>query len=253
MQALDRDAALEEALARPFYHTIELAPGRRTQGAIDLEEVADRVLPADLAGKCALDVGTFDGFWAFEMERRGAQVTAVDLDDHEASDWPPINRERLAEEVRSTGVKPGDRFWLVHAALGSSVTRIGSSIYELSAEKLGGTFDLVFMGDLLLHLRDPVLGLERARGVLRRNGKLVSVEPVELGLSILHPRKPTYRLRALYTPFDWYVPNRAGRRASLLLAGFTELEQSRPFGVRAVKTMRQWHDAIEAGPGAADD
>lgn len=32
-------------------------------------------------GMCALNVGTWDGFWAFEMERRGAEVVALNLDD----------------------------------------------------------------------------------------------------------------------------------------------------------------------------
>ena len=44
-------------------------------------------VPADLSGLRCLDVGTMDGFWAFEMERRGAaSVTAIDLDDPNALD-----------------------------------------------------------------------------------------------------------------------------------------------------------------------
>jgi tRNA (mo5U34)-methyltransferase len=32
----------------------------------------------DLTGKTVLDVGAWDGFFTFELERRGAKVTAVD-------------------------------------------------------------------------------------------------------------------------------------------------------------------------------
>ena len=65
-----------------WYHTIELAPGLTTKDAVyDLRPIADRSgLPESLAGLTVLDVGTADGFWAFEMERRGAErVVAVDI------------------------------------------------------------------------------------------------------------------------------------------------------------------------------
>ena len=60
---------LVEAVARnpAWYHTIELAPGVVTPGEIDLRKLAARVLPDRLDGLRALDVGTFDGFWAFEL------------------------------------------------------------------------------------------------------------------------------------------------------------------------------------------
>lgn len=57
---------------RPWYHTIELAPDVVTPGWFDCRPVATRVLPASCEGLRCLDVGTFDGVWAFEMERRGA-------------------------------------------------------------------------------------------------------------------------------------------------------------------------------------
>ena len=53
-------------------------------------------LPASLAGKTALDVGTADGFWAFEMERRGAaRVVAIDL--------PRLGDCDLLPSIRATG------------------------------------------------------------------------------------------------------------------------------------------------------
>ena len=48
-----------------WYHSIELAPGEVTPGCFDTRAVAGKVpLPANLAGKRCLDVGTRDGFWA---------------------------------------------------------------------------------------------------------------------------------------------------------------------------------------------
>src|SRR5215212_12012394 len=91
------ESARDAVAANPvWYHTIELAPGVITPGYVDMRPVAERLLPDDLSGKRALDIGTFDGFWAFEMERRGAEVTAIDVDDVQQYDWPPRMRAGAA-------------------------------------------------------------------------------------------------------------------------------------------------------------
>ena len=79
---------LDEVRANPvWYHTIDLAPGVVTPGWFDLRPVVERMPWPSVAGKRCLDVGTYDGFLAFEMERRGAaEVVAVDLDDHDQWD-----------------------------------------------------------------------------------------------------------------------------------------------------------------------
>ena len=83
------DALREAVAARDWYHTLELAPGVVTPGWFDLRPVAPRLPWPDLTGKRCLDVGTFDGFWAFEMERRGAaEVVAADILDPLQWDWP---------------------------------------------------------------------------------------------------------------------------------------------------------------------
>src|SRR5579884_3604587 len=73
-----------------WYHTLELAPGLVTPGWLDHRPIVRKVpLPQRLNGLRCLDVGTFNGFWAFEMERRGArEVIAIDIDDPLEYDWP---------------------------------------------------------------------------------------------------------------------------------------------------------------------
>src|ERR687892_746614 len=123
-----------------WYHTQELAPGVVTPGMFDLRPYVDRYgIPADLSGLRVLDVGTFEGFWAFELERRGAEVIALDVDRIQDLDWPP--RLRPAEDGER-----GEGFRLARDALGSSVDRVGMSIYSATPEALGGRFDLVFCG-----------------------------------------------------------------------------------------------------------
>src|SRR5882762_10640795 len=89
--------SLDEVLAleHRWYHTVELTPDVTTPGWIDLRDIVDRVgFPARLDGVRALDVGTADGFWAFELERRGASVVAIDSDE---SPPPDTTRRRRAE------------------------------------------------------------------------------------------------------------------------------------------------------------
>jgi SAM-dependent methyltransferase len=204
-----------------WYHTIELAPGVTTPGYVDLREVAGRALPADLSGKRCLDVGTFDGFWAFEMERRGAaEVVATDLDRIDEAEWPPHRREELRRRQEEAGVELGRGFALAAGALGSKVDRRLANIYELDAGALGGPFDLVFIGALLLHLRDPVRGLERARGVIAEGGELRLLEPYSPALSWSSRRTPAARFSPLDTSFNWWVPNLAALEAWLRVAGF---------------------------------
>src|SRR5918992_453784 len=98
--SLSREA-LQAATEREWYHTIELAPGVVTPGWFDTRGVVDQIpLPASLAGKRCLDIATFDGFWAFEMERRGAQdVTAIDILDPRAWDWPVGSEDEVIEAL----------------------------------------------------------------------------------------------------------------------------------------------------------
>jgi hypothetical protein len=68
---------LERAKALARYHTMEL-PGLTTDGLFDLRpHVPAHGLPASLAGRRALEVGAWDGCWAFELERRGAEEVAM--------------------------------------------------------------------------------------------------------------------------------------------------------------------------------
>ncbi len=149
-----------------WYHTQELAPGLVTPGMFDLRPYVERYgLPASMEGTRVLDVGTFEGFWAFEMERRGAQVVGLDIDDVQDLDWPP--RLRPAE-----GGKRGEGFAMAHAALGSSVERIAMPIYGATPAELG-SFDLIFCGSVMIHLRDPMLALERLAALCGPGSRLI--------------------------------------------------------------------------------
>src|SRR3954470_6944972 len=66
----------------PFWwHSIDLGNGVVTRGhkppGTLAQELATLDLPADLSGMSVLDIGGWDGYFAFEAERRGASRVAV--------------------------------------------------------------------------------------------------------------------------------------------------------------------------------
>jgi SAM-dependent methyltransferase len=216
--------ALADAVASnpAWYHTIELAPGVVTPGEIDLRGLAPRVLPERLDGMRALDVGTFDGFWAFELERRGAEVVAIDVEVLEAAEWPPLSRELLEAESRARDVNLGLGFEIASAALGSRVDRRLVNVYDLTPDEIGGPVDIAFSGAILLHLRDPVKALERIHDALVPGGELRLVESFSPRLTLLSPRRPVASFRAAYQGFNWWLPNLAAIGGWLRAAGYRE-------------------------------
>jgi tRNA (mo5U34)-methyltransferase len=214
--------------ALQWYHTIDLAPGLTTPGWFDTRATTSKVpLPASLEGKRCLDVGTWDGFWAFEMERRGAaSVTAIDILDEARWDWPPELRLRetvLGLDYLREFKQQGAAFELAHEIIGSKVERLDMSVYDLSPEEVG-TFDFVFLGSLLLHLRDPVAALAAMRSVV--GGEAVIADTVDAIPSLLRPRTAYARLEGVGRPW-WWIPNRAGLHQMVRSAGFEILEATR--------------------------
>ncbi|MEX2252610.1 MAG: methyltransferase domain-containing protein [Thermoleophilaceae bacterium] len=241
----------ERADALPWYHTIDLGDGVVTKGYVDTRRAAGRLpLPDSLAGKRCLDVGLENGFWAFELERRGADsVVGIDVDDPVTLDWPA--RARL-----TPGEGPGaeqsehwrghvEAFELAREALGSKVERVETSIYDLPPERLG-EFDVVFAGSILLHLRDPVLALERMRSVC--GGMLVLSEAFYPVGSILRPRTPVAVLDG--TRPWWWIPNRAALLRMVSGAGFEIERTSRPYLVPPGPGYRRLgpRELLRAGP-----
>ncbi|MGI8506724.1 MAG: class I SAM-dependent methyltransferase [Solirubrobacteraceae bacterium] len=229
-----------------WYHTLALPGGILTPGQIDLRKAAARLLPDDLSGKRALDVGTFDGFWAFELERRGAEVVAIDLGGVDQAQIPPEHRELVARETIEFDVELGRGFRIASDLLGSRAQRVVCNVLELTPEAIGGPVDVAFMGALLIHLRDPVQALERISRALVPGGELYQLETVSVPLSLLHPRRPVARLQTLETSFNWWCPNWAALRAWLTTAGFAAVRSRGLYHPPQRRPMNDWFRGIHS-------
>jgi len=83
-----------------WYHSIDLGHGVVTPGQFDHRPFLPLYhIPEDLSGKRVLGVATFDGFWAFEFEKRKAsEVITMDIETTNDLDMPPLVRAELSDE-----------------------------------------------------------------------------------------------------------------------------------------------------------
>jgi hypothetical protein len=153
-----------------FYHTMEL-PGLGLQHALwDLRSGLDAYLsPVDLRGTKTLDIGTWDGYLAFEMERRGASVIGIDLGPGVLPDLVPAPHPDVAR-AKSSGTlghrRRTNAFWLAHRLLHSSVKLAYAHATRLPAAI--GPVDYCFIGNVLQHLADPLAALASAASLATR-------------------------------------------------------------------------------------
>ena len=225
----------EIAKLGPWFHNLHLPDGRQTAPehplgdfpAFKWAQVAP-CLPADLGGWTALDVGCNAGFYSFELARRGATVTAIDLDPHylrqarwAARELDPERRVRFQQR----------------------------QVYALADDD--ERYDLVLFMGVFYHLRYPLLGLDliarkvrrllvfqslttaddqpapAATGDQRPEGTLPrDMVPKDLGLEDRGrldqpgwPRLAFIEERLCGDPTNWWVPNQAGVLALLRSVG----------------------------------
>jgi tRNA (mo5U34)-methyltransferase len=155
-----------------WYHTIDLGDGLVTPGEYDHRPFLNRFdFPADMSNMSVLDVGSATGFFAFEFEKRGANVTSIELPSLADWDMPSghDSEQTLSELTQYHRAKNFEEtyylhldgpFRFCHERMRSKVARHYSTIYNLASGELKNQkFDLVFLGDILLHLFSPLHAL----------------------------------------------------------------------------------------------
>jgi tRNA (mo5U34)-methyltransferase len=224
----------EQISCVPFWwHSIDIG-GIVTPGLVPVawqqQMLRDIRLP-NLKGKSVLDIGTFDGFFAFEAERRGAsRVVALDhyvwerRIDKCIAYWQ--ERNARGESTRSAEFDqfidrenlPGKiAFDTAHRLLCSKVEPVVADFMTMDLRDLG-EFDVVLYLGVLYHMTDPLGALSRVAQVTREvaviETQAVSVLGGEdLSLCEFYPEN---QLNNDYS--NWWAPN-ANALAGLCRAG----------------------------------
>ncbi|MDQ6748234.1 MAG: methyltransferase domain-containing protein, partial [Candidatus Dormibacteraeota bacterium] len=234
----------ERVAALSWYHTIELPGGVVTNGQFDHRPLVRHYgLPANMHGLSALDVASFDGFWAFEMERRGARVTSIDLDRVASLDLPGPARLQLEEEGIDRDHDAGRAFAMAREALGSNVERRVESIYDLTPER-HGTFDFVHVADVLLHLENPTRALRAVRAVTAGQALIVDAfRPGQDGAQWVE-------YRGGWQGLVWWMPSLSALGQMVLDAGFREVRLLNAYRLRktAAGDPGLWRAVLQATP-----
>ena len=139
-----------------FYHCTDV-PGLGVQlGQWDLRPGIDDYFGGfDFADANVLEIGTASGFVCFELERRGARVTAFDLDDKLTYDmFPGPTAERDPERFLAGLRRTRAAYWLCHSLLGSKAQVVYGHANRLP--DFLRDFDVVMLGNVLQHLQDPI-------------------------------------------------------------------------------------------------
>jgi SAM-dependent methyltransferase len=160
--SLDEARAALEAVPL-WFHTFNLdGADLYTPGVARDHRYRLPVFPSDLRGRAVLDVGTFDGFYAFLAEARGAS-RVVAIDNEQYRDWV---RARWGVELEG-----GEGFRTIARLLGSAVEYRRLDAFDLDA--LRERFDLILCFGILHRVESPLGLLSVLRRRLRADGELL--------------------------------------------------------------------------------
>jgi len=188
---------------RKWYHKMKICDEIITPG-FDWEALWDNTRAVrsaiDYRGKSVLDLGSWDGLWAFEAEALGASlVVATDCN----SSW------------RSPIFHGIENFMLIREAIFSTVIPLWNVAPNQLTERLNvvtnnnpavaGGFDIVHHLGLLYHLRDPFYSLSQARAVLKDGGTLLLETGVHTGSGeVMHLNSKGSKYYPDFT--TWWLP-----------------------------------------------
>jgi len=231
------------AQIQSWYHRIDLGDGVETPGHFRMADYLRHYhFPDRMDGMRVLDVGASTGFFAYEFERRGAaEVVGVELPSWEAHDWTPRQRAELAaksahEKLNVDREVMRDGFTVVGEGLHSKrVKRIWKAIYDLRAADLG-TFDIVFSGAMLMHVRDPILGIQRMRECCKDTGRLI----VSISTTMMDSKEPLARFAGEWNQCNWWQMSPACLDSVLTCCDFGTIEHRDRYTLQDV--TGQFHD-----------
>ncbi len=215
-----------------WYHSYYFDNGFIQRGDYDIGlDVTDYEFPQNMAGMSVLDVGTGSGWFATYFEQLGADVVVTDARGY--CDFDAFGRDRYLDVASEKPIPDrllpnGQRvyyspvskgFWIIKDVLGLKAEYVNARVYEICPELFSGRkFDLVFLGSVLMHLRDPIGALMAAHSVC--NHRLIATTYMLPDTSQSEP--PVMQLiEGAGDGITWWVPNRPCLIQWLKAAGFS--------------------------------
>jgi len=231
-----------------WYHSYYFDNGFVQRGDYDIgHDIAAYGFPQDMTGMSVLDVGTGSGWFATYFEQQGAAVRTVDvrgkcdLDIFGRPGYGDLSVEkpepdRILSDGRTIYHSRVSRgFWIMKDILGLRAEFTNARVYELRPQLFDDRkFDLVFMGALLMHLRDPIGALIAARSVCRN--RLIATALVHLGIDE-EPRPRMTLMSPETNVHSWWIPNKACLLQWFRGAGFTKFQADRTVSLTVDKPM----------------
>jgi tRNA (mo5U34)-methyltransferase len=219
-----------------WWHSIDLGNGLVTPGHKSAQTLAGELealnLP-DVSGRTVLDIGGWDGFFAFESERRGASRVAVV--DHFMWSLDVPGQQAYWRACAERGIEPLPyeltEYWhpetmpgrhgfdTARRALASQVRAIPLDFMDCDLDEIG-VWDVVLYLGVLYHMQDPIRALRRLHAVTAATA-IIETEAVVL---------PGHQDEAFWRFFpgaelnhdisNWWAPTMAGLLGALRAAGF---------------------------------
>lgn len=215
-------SAIEKEIAElsPWFHNLHLPGGIQTAPNHKLGDFPnfnwERIapyLPANIKGMSVLDIGCNAGFYSFELAKLGAEVTAIDSNEHylRQAKWG----------AKKLGVE-------------KNITFIKMQLYDLI--NMEERFDIIFFLGVFYHLRYPLLGLDIAASKTNKymifqaltlpGNENVQETPFDIDYDERDLLNKNYWPRMAFVekmlagdPTNWWVPNIACVEAMLRSCG----------------------------------
>ncbi len=159
-----------------FYHTVDIPGYGLIEGLFDLRKgIRDYLGGFAFAGKRVLEIGPGSGFITSYLESQGAEVVVVEMSEDFIWDIVPQKegiRKQWTSERREVMRKLKKSFWFTHSQL-----KLNAKVYYGNATDLPdtlGKFDVILLGAVLLHNRDPLTIIENCARLSK--GAIIIVE-----------------------------------------------------------------------------
>jgi SAM-dependent methyltransferase len=199
--ALYRGVTPEEC---DWYHTTQLPDGPLIQGEWDLRgREAAYLGGVEIESRRVLEIGPASGYLTFWLESRGARVTSFEAGYDASLEVIPSADRALSDTYAAALMEHTRRttnaWWLLHRMTRSSARIVHGDICRLPNDL--GEYDLVVLGCVLVHTRDPFSALA---SITRHASRTVVI--VEQMPPALDPDDPALR----------FNPDRANQGPSVM-------------------------------------